>query len=242
MRGRCRSKALRTRTTLIPPVRQHAKRRRRKKGTVPICAKHPPGRSGKWGLSPFSGYGAPVQRRCATQPGALAPETAEDGDLAGRAELPGFGSVDSPSPKCRQIAPRQCSLGRGNCRSGNSCRRRSSRNARVLWQARSGGQSHGLRSRTCPAARHGECPGCRASGSPTATLRLECRPSPTAQPNSPGDATRGHPPKVWHGDTISTAIIGGHMPPVKSIFRQGRLGTGSLKQPRHGRRRGGMRE
>jgi pimeloyl-ACP methyl ester carboxylesterase len=26
-----------------------------KKGTVPICAKHPPGRSGKWGLSPFSG-------------------------------------------------------------------------------------------------------------------------------------------------------------------------------------------
>ena len=23
------------------------------KGTVPICAKHPPGRSGKWGLSPF---------------------------------------------------------------------------------------------------------------------------------------------------------------------------------------------
>jgi hypothetical protein len=25
-----------------------------KKGTVPICAKHPPGRSGKWGLSPFS--------------------------------------------------------------------------------------------------------------------------------------------------------------------------------------------
>ncbi len=24
------------------------------KGTVPICAKHPPGRSGKWGLSPFS--------------------------------------------------------------------------------------------------------------------------------------------------------------------------------------------
>ena len=26
----------------------------RKKGTVPICAKHPEGRSGKWGLSPFS--------------------------------------------------------------------------------------------------------------------------------------------------------------------------------------------
>jgi UDP-N-acetylmuramyl tripeptide synthase len=26
-----------------------------KKGTVPICAKHPSGRSGKWGLSPFSG-------------------------------------------------------------------------------------------------------------------------------------------------------------------------------------------
>jgi 16S rRNA (uracil1498-N3)-methyltransferase len=26
----------------------------RKKGTVPICAQHPPGRSGKWGLSPFS--------------------------------------------------------------------------------------------------------------------------------------------------------------------------------------------
>ena len=25
-----------------------------KKGTVPICAKHPEGRSGKWGLSPFS--------------------------------------------------------------------------------------------------------------------------------------------------------------------------------------------
>ncbi len=25
-----------------------------KKGTVPICAKHPPGRSGKWGLSDFS--------------------------------------------------------------------------------------------------------------------------------------------------------------------------------------------
>jgi succinyl-CoA synthetase beta subunit len=24
------------------------------KGTVPICAKHPPGRSGKWGLSPLS--------------------------------------------------------------------------------------------------------------------------------------------------------------------------------------------
>jgi hypothetical protein len=23
------------------------------KGTVPICAKHPQGRSGKWGLSPF---------------------------------------------------------------------------------------------------------------------------------------------------------------------------------------------
>ena len=29
----------------------------RKKGTVPICAKHPPGHSGKWGLSPFSGPG-----------------------------------------------------------------------------------------------------------------------------------------------------------------------------------------
>jgi adenosylmethionine-8-amino-7-oxononanoate aminotransferase len=28
--------------------------RQAKKGTVPICAKHPPGRSGKWGLSPFS--------------------------------------------------------------------------------------------------------------------------------------------------------------------------------------------
>ena len=28
--------------------------RRGKKGTFPICAKHPPGRSGKWGLSPFS--------------------------------------------------------------------------------------------------------------------------------------------------------------------------------------------
>jgi O-antigen ligase/tetratricopeptide (TPR) repeat protein len=27
----------------------------RKKGTVPVCAKHPPGRSGKRGLSPFSG-------------------------------------------------------------------------------------------------------------------------------------------------------------------------------------------
>jgi adenosylmethionine---8-amino-7-oxononanoate aminotransferase len=27
---------------------------RQKKGTVPICAKHPEGRSGKWGLSPFS--------------------------------------------------------------------------------------------------------------------------------------------------------------------------------------------
>jgi hypothetical protein len=25
----------------------------KEKGTVPICAKHPPGRSGKWGLSPF---------------------------------------------------------------------------------------------------------------------------------------------------------------------------------------------
>jgi hypothetical protein len=25
-----------------------------KKGTVPICAQHPPGRSGKWGLAPFS--------------------------------------------------------------------------------------------------------------------------------------------------------------------------------------------
>ena len=28
-------------------------RRAAEKGTVPICAKHPPGRSGKWGLSPF---------------------------------------------------------------------------------------------------------------------------------------------------------------------------------------------
>ena len=28
------------------------------KGTVPICAKHPPGRSGKWGLSPFPPPGA----------------------------------------------------------------------------------------------------------------------------------------------------------------------------------------
>ena len=26
-----------------------------KKGTGPICAQHPSGRSGKWGLSPFSG-------------------------------------------------------------------------------------------------------------------------------------------------------------------------------------------
>jgi hypothetical protein len=25
-----------------------------KEGTGPICAKHPKGRSGKWGLSPFS--------------------------------------------------------------------------------------------------------------------------------------------------------------------------------------------
>ena len=40
-----------------------------KKGTVPICAKHPPGRSGKWGLSPFSRcarwLGPPSIRRCA---------------------------------------------------------------------------------------------------------------------------------------------------------------------------------
>ena len=28
-------------------------RLRAEKGTVPICAKHPKGRSGKWGLSPF---------------------------------------------------------------------------------------------------------------------------------------------------------------------------------------------
>ena len=32
------------------------------KGTVPICAKHPSGRSGKWGLSPFS---APEKSHCA---------------------------------------------------------------------------------------------------------------------------------------------------------------------------------
>ncbi len=31
--------------------------RQGEKGTVPICAKHPPGRSGKWGLSPFSPAG-----------------------------------------------------------------------------------------------------------------------------------------------------------------------------------------
>ena len=43
-----------------------------KKGTVPICAKHPPGRSGKWGLSPFSlstwvevgSVAGPLEGRC----------------------------------------------------------------------------------------------------------------------------------------------------------------------------------
>ena len=32
----------------------------REKGTVPICAQHPPGRSGKWGLSPFPAAGGIV--------------------------------------------------------------------------------------------------------------------------------------------------------------------------------------
>ena len=56
--------------------------------------------------------------------GGLAPEMAEDGDLAGRAELPGFGSADSPSPKRLQTVPRQFSPVPDSCRSGNSPRRR----------------------------------------------------------------------------------------------------------------------
>jgi len=36
----------------------------RKKGTVPICAKHPSGRSGKWGQSPFSGELVVLGQHC----------------------------------------------------------------------------------------------------------------------------------------------------------------------------------
>ncbi len=39
-------------------------RLRAEKGTVPICAKHPEGRSGKWGLSPFPRNLSPSRRRC----------------------------------------------------------------------------------------------------------------------------------------------------------------------------------
>ena len=37
-----------------PEVETMDRQAAEKKGTVPICAKHPEGRSGKWGLSPFS--------------------------------------------------------------------------------------------------------------------------------------------------------------------------------------------
>ena len=59
----------------------------RKKGTVPICAKHPSGRSGKWGLSPFRA--AEADRR-ETRPG--------------HRQGPLRGSTDDGRPFCRHAA------------------------------------------------------------------------------------------------------------------------------------------
>ena len=53
--------------------------RRRKKGTVPICAQHPSGRSGKWGLSPFSSWGLSIAGVVLNHP---APPLAADASLS----------------------------------------------------------------------------------------------------------------------------------------------------------------
>ncbi len=55
-----------------------------KKGTVPICAKHPPGRSGKWGLSPFSSTPRP-EKTC-----YLALDHAYHGDTLGCVSVGGI--------------------------------------------------------------------------------------------------------------------------------------------------------
>ena len=143
--------------------------------------------------------------RVATQPGVLAPEMAEDGDLAGRAESPGFGSADSPSPKCLQTAPRQCSPVPDSCRSGNSRSRGSFQRVWLLSKARLGAQARWFRSSTDPTARHGECRRFRAARPQETTLRLECRRGPTAEPNSPEGVTRGLPPGNGDKDTHSGA-------------------------------------
>ena len=70
-------------------------------------------------------------RRGARQPGAPAPETTGNGDLPGRAELPGCGSAHSPSPQGLRTAPRPLSPVPGSCRSGNSPRRRRSQSVRL---------------------------------------------------------------------------------------------------------------
>ncbi len=53
--------------------------RGRKKGTVPICAKHPSGRSGKWGLSPFSSEGLSIAGVVLNHP---RPPSADDASLS----------------------------------------------------------------------------------------------------------------------------------------------------------------
>ena len=56
--------------------------------------------------------------------GGAAAERAEDEDLAGRTELPGFGSANFPSPTTLQTAPRQFAPVPESCRSGSSLRRK----------------------------------------------------------------------------------------------------------------------
>jgi nickel transport protein len=58
------------------------------KGTVPICAEHPPGRSGKWGLSTFS---PPAPAPAAANPDVIAEIKALDAQvIALREQLDGY--------------------------------------------------------------------------------------------------------------------------------------------------------
>ena len=74
-----------------------------KKGTVPICAKHPPARSGKWGLSPFSSHAGPALAAAI----ALKANAIVLGLLAllGSMEPPHAGARPGPSPRAAETGP-----------------------------------------------------------------------------------------------------------------------------------------
>ena len=125
-----------------------------------------------WSSSPTNKIAGSVRE--ARPPGALAPEMAEDEDLAGTTELARFGPVFSPSPKCLRTAPRPVSPGPEICRSGSSSRGRNPQSVRLEQKVPLGGQSP--RSGGCNylAVRCGECRRSRAVGSAAATPRLQC--------------------------------------------------------------------